>query len=98
MDLSDLAVKLVKHRIGFELGGLLFDLHHRADIPKRTDQGKPPPPRNHARQPYGEREGVHTDARPVPRSPSRMSIPGFRKPGTAATTTGSSRCHTRDAT
>ena len=57
-DLSDLAVKLVKQRIRRELGGLLFDVNHRTDIPKRTDQGKLPPPRSHAHRLYGEQEGV----------------------------------------
>ena len=57
-DLSDLAVKLVKQRIRRELGGLLFNVHHRTDIPKRTDQGKLPPPRSHAHRLYGEQEGV----------------------------------------
>ena len=57
-DLSDLAVKLVKQRIRRELGGLLFDVNHRTDIPKRTDQGKLPPPRSHAHRLNGEQEGV----------------------------------------
>ena len=57
-DLSDLAVKLVKQRIRRELGALLFKVHHRTDIPKRTDQGKLPPPRSHAHRLYGEQEGV----------------------------------------
>ena len=57
-DLSELAVKLVKQRIRRELGGLLFDVHHRTDVPKRTDQGKLPPARSHAHRLYGEQEGV----------------------------------------
>ena len=57
-DLSDLAVRLVKQRIKRELGGLLFDVHHRSDIPHRTDIGKLPPARNHAHRLYGEQEGV----------------------------------------
>ncbi len=56
-DLSDLAVKLVKQRIKRELGGLLFDVIHRTDIPKRTDQGKLPHYRSHAHRLYGEQEG-----------------------------------------
>ena len=57
-DLSDLAVQLVKQRIRRELGGLLFNVHHRTDVPKRTDQGKLLPPRNYAHRLYGEQEGV----------------------------------------
>ena len=53
-----MAVKLVKQRIRRELGGLLFDVHHRTDIPKRTDQGRLPSPRSHAHRLYGEQEGV----------------------------------------
>ena len=56
-DLSDLAVKLVKQRIKRELGGLLFDVIHRTDIPTRTDQGKLPHYRSHAHRLYGEQEG-----------------------------------------
>ena len=57
-DLSDLAVKLVKQRIKREFGGLLFDVIHRTDFPKRTDQGKLPHYRSHAHRLYGEQEGV----------------------------------------
>ena len=74
----------------------LFD--RRADVPRRTDQGKPSPARNDAHRPHSEQEGVHADARPVPRFASRRSLTGFRKPGAAATTTGTSRCCARDAT
>ena len=56
-DLSDLAVKLVKQRIKRELGGLLFNVIHRIDIPTRTDQGKLPPARSYAHRLYGEQEG-----------------------------------------
>ena len=44
----------VKPRLRRELGGVLFDVHHRPDIPLRTDQDKLPPPRRvHAPRRHG---------------------------------------------
>lgn len=57
-DLSDMAVKLVKKRIDRELGGLLFDIHHRTDIPRRTDLGQIPNYRTHRHTLYGQQEGL----------------------------------------
>ena len=57
VDLSAMAVKLVKQRINRELGGLLFEVIHRSDIPERTDQGPLPDYRTHKHHLYGRQEG-----------------------------------------
>ena len=57
-DLSDMAVKLVKMRIERELGGLLFNVHHRTDIPRRTDFGHIPNYKSHRHTLYGRQEGL----------------------------------------
>ena len=56
IDLSELAAKLVVQRAEREIGGL-FTLHHRTDIPKRTDQGKLPSYRTHKHTLFGKQEG-----------------------------------------
>ena len=56
VDLSELAAKLVVQRADKEIGGL-FKLHHRTDIPKRTDQGKIPSYRTHKHTLFGKQEG-----------------------------------------
>lgn len=58
IDLSGLAVKLVKQRIERECGELLFDVIHRTDIPKRTDLGDLPDYRTHKHTLYGKQEGM----------------------------------------
>ncbi len=65
IDLSRLAVKLVLSRLqkaadyGTVLSsGRLPDVHHRADIPQRTDIGKLPPYKTHRHTLYGKQEGL----------------------------------------
>ena len=65
IDLSSLAVKLVLSRLqkaaddGALLGGGRWpDVHHRTDIPKRTDVGKLPPYKTHRHTLYGKQEGL----------------------------------------
>ena len=64
IDLSSLAVKLVLSRIqkasddGALLdSGRLPEVHHRTDIPRRTDVGKLPPYKTHRHTLYGKQEG-----------------------------------------
>ena len=57
LDLSPLAAKLVRQRVQAE-GPLLYDLVHRTDIPKRTDQGVIPPYRTQKHTLFGKQEGV----------------------------------------
>ena len=57
IDLSDLAVTLVKRRMERELGGLICDVVHRTDIPARTDQGKIADYRTHKHTLFGRQEG-----------------------------------------
>jgi site-specific DNA-methyltransferase (adenine-specific) len=56
IDLSPLAVKLVKDRLKQEMG-MFYDIVHRTDIPRRTDMGKLPNYRTHKHQLYGKQEG-----------------------------------------
>ena len=59
IDLSPLAAKLVKQRLRSDVGELLHEVHHREDIPRRTDLGKLPKyngPKNRSKL-YGEQEG-----------------------------------------
>lgn len=56
IDLSPLAANLVRQRIQAE-GPLLYDLTHRTDIPRRTDQGKVPPYRTQKHTLFGQQEG-----------------------------------------
>ena len=57
IDLSPLAAKLVKSRLRKEMG-LFYDVHHRTDIPRRTDLGDLPSYRTHKHTLYGRQEGV----------------------------------------
>ena len=57
IDLSPLAAKLVKSRLQKEMG-LFYDVHHRTDIPSRTDLGDLPNYRTHRHTLYGRQEGV----------------------------------------
>ena len=56
IDLSELAAKLVKTRLR-EAFKLFYDVHHRDDVPKRTDLGKLPSYRTHKHQLFGKQEG-----------------------------------------
>ena len=64
IDLSGLAVKLVVQRLqkasddgALLQDGKLPDVHHRTDIPQRTDIGKLPPYKTHRHTLYGKQEG-----------------------------------------
>ncbi len=57
IDLSPVAASLVVNRIRNEMG-LFFDLHHRTDIPRRTDLGKLPSYKTHKHQLFGRQEGI----------------------------------------
>ena len=56
IDLSALAAKLVKSRLK-EAFRLFYDVHHRDDVPTRTDLGKLPSYRTHKHQLFGKQEG-----------------------------------------
>ena len=56
IDLSELAATLVKTRLK-EAFRLFYEVHHRDDIPKRTDLGKLPSYRTHRHQLFGKQEG-----------------------------------------
>ena len=56
IDLSALAAKLVKLRL-WNGGELFYKIHHRTDIPKRTDVGSLPPYKTHRHALYGKQEG-----------------------------------------
>ncbi len=56
IDLSALAVKLVRNRLR-DHHGLFGDVIHRTDIPRRTDRDKPKPYRQQAHVIYGDAEG-----------------------------------------
>ena len=65
IDLSGLAVKLVLSRLqkasdegSLLSSGKLPSVHHRTDIPQRTDVGKLPPYKTHRHTLYGKQEGV----------------------------------------
>ena len=62
IDLSPLAAKLVKSRLQKEMG-LFYDIHHRTDIPRRTDLGALPNYRTHKHTLYGRQEGVCSGCR-----------------------------------
>lgn len=57
IDLSPLAAKLVRKRIQAE-GPLLYDLTHRADLPRRTDVGQVPHYRTQKHTLFGLQEGT----------------------------------------
>ena len=56
IDLSSLAAKLVKLRLR-KGGELFYRIHHRTDIPKRTNVGLLPPYKTHKHSLYGKQEG-----------------------------------------
>ena len=56
IDLSELAATLVKTRLK-EAFKLFYEVHHRDDVPKRTDLGKLPSYRTHKHQLFGKQEG-----------------------------------------
>ena len=56
IDISAKAAELVERRMRDELG-LFYDGAHRTDIPSRTDLGKLPPYRSHAKTLYGLQSG-----------------------------------------
>ena len=56
IDISPKAADLVKQRMKKEVG-LFYKGAHRTDIPQRTDMGKLPPPRSHAKTLYGAQAG-----------------------------------------
>lgn len=58
IDLSPLAAKLIRLRLkGLAGMGMLHAVHHREDIPRRTDLGKLPNYRTHKHILYGKQEG-----------------------------------------
>ena len=57
IDLSPLAARLVKSRLEKEMR-LFYDVHHRTDIPRRTDLGALPNYRTHRHTLYGRQEGL----------------------------------------
>ena len=59
IDLSPVAARLVKSRLKDEMG-LFYDVHHREDIPSRTDLGKLPSYKTHKHTLFGRQEGVCT--------------------------------------
>ena len=64
IDLSPLAATLVKTRL-HEAFKLFYDIHHRTDIPYRTDLGTIPNYRTHKHQLFGKQEGHCTGCRVV---------------------------------
>ena len=56
IDLSHLAATLVQTRL-HEAFKLFYDIHHRTDIPHRTDLGTLPNYRTHKHQLFGKQEG-----------------------------------------
>jgi len=58
IDLSPIAARLVLRRIRKDRGPLFDDVHHRTDVPARTDFGGLPNYRTHRHTLYGRQEGV----------------------------------------
>ena len=56
IDLSPLAGRLVESRLRDQFG-VFAEIHHRTDVPRRTDQGKLPDYRTHKHMLYGRQEG-----------------------------------------
>lgn len=56
IDLSPLAARLVESRLRDQFG-VFAEIHHRTDVPRRTDQGKLPNYRTHRHTLYGRQEG-----------------------------------------
>ena len=57
IDLSPVAASLVKSRIKQEMG-LFYEIHHRTDMPRRTDLGNLPSYKTHKHTLYGKQEGI----------------------------------------
>ena len=57
IDLSSMAIKLVKNRIKAEIGLFAYKITERGDIPARTDVGKLPNYRTHKHTLFGRQEG-----------------------------------------
>ena len=57
VDLSPLAASLVKARLK-EAFKLFYEVHHRTDVPRRTDLGTLPNYRTHKHQLFGKQEGL----------------------------------------
>ena len=57
IDLSPVAARLVKSRLEKEMG-LFYDVHHRHDIPQRTDLGELPHYKTHKHSLFGRQEGL----------------------------------------
>ena len=57
IDLSAWLQRSLVRRMQRELGGLIVDVHHRTDVPQRTDLGKLPNYRTHRHTLYGQQEG-----------------------------------------
>jgi len=58
IDLSELAIRLVKDRIVQDRGPLWGDVNARTDPPRRTDLGTLPNYRTHRHRLYGTQEGI----------------------------------------
>lgn len=58
IDLSSMALKLVRKRIKQNIGLFAYKITERCDIPERTDQGRIPPYKNNKHELYGLQEGV----------------------------------------
>ncbi len=56
IDLSPLAARLVESRLRDEFG-VFAEIHHRTDVPRRSDQGTLPNYRTHKHTLYGRQEG-----------------------------------------
>lgn len=57
IDLSPKAADLVKIRLQKEMG-VFYEVNHRLDIPRRTDQGEVPNYKTHKHMLYGVQEGI----------------------------------------
>ena len=58
IDLSELAARLVLKRLREDRGPLFDDVHHREDVPARTDLGDLPNYRTHKHTLFGRQEGI----------------------------------------
>lgn len=58
IDLSSMALKLVRKRIKQNIGMFAYDITERDDIPKRTDQGRIPHYKTNKHELYGLQEGM----------------------------------------
>ena len=58
IDLSPLAARLVLKRLRADRGDLFDGVHHREDVPARTDLGELPNYRTHKHTLYGRQEGI----------------------------------------